>query len=208
MKKWALGCGGLGVALLLVLIVAFLGGCSIYNRIVGLDQKTDSAAAQVQNVYQRRLDLIPNLVKTVEGAANFERSTLNEVIQARATATQVKIDPANLTPDKMRQFEQTQGQLSSALSRLLVTVERYPELKANANFRDLQAQLEGTENRITVERGNFNDAVREYNTAIKKFPGKFVAGFGGFAPKPYFEAVPAAQTAPQVQFDFGRGTNK
>ena len=207
MKKWALGCGGLALVGILLVGVVFIGGCGSYNRLVSLQQSTESSWAQVQNVYQRRMDLIPNLVKTVEGAANFERSTLTEVVQARASATQVKIDPANVTPEQMAEFEKTQAHLSSALSRLLVTVERYPELKANANFRDLQAQLEGTENRITVERQKFNDTARQYNTAIRQFPGSIVAGFGHFTPKPYFQATPGSETPPQVQFNFGK-TNK
>jgi len=209
MKKWAfLGCGGLVVLVALLAGIALMGGCSSYNRLVALQQNTESQWAQVQNVYQRRLDLIPNLVKTVEGAANFEKSTLTDVVQARAAASQVKIDPANITPQQLQQFEQTQQHLSSALSRLLVTVERYPDLKANANFRDLQAQLEGTENRITVERQKFNDSARQYNTAIRQFPTSLVAGFGHFAPKPYFEAAPGAATPPKVEFNFGKGTNK
>lgn len=209
MKKWVgLGCGGLVAVVLLLLVVVSIGGCSSYNRLVSLQQSTESSWAQVQNVYQRRMDLIPNLVKTVEGAANFERSTLNEVIQARASATQVKIDPSNLTPEKLQQFEQAQSQLSSALSRLLVTVERYPDLKANANFRDLQVQLEGTENRITVERQRFNETARQYNTAIRQFPTALVARFGNFASRPYFEGAPGSATPPPVNFNFGRETNK
>jgi LemA protein len=152
--------------------------------------------------------LIPNLVQTVQGAANFERTTLNEVVQARASATQVKVDPANITPQKLQEFENAQGQLSSALSRLLVTVERYPELKANANFRDLQAQIEGTENRISVERQNFNSAVKAYNTAIRQFPGSLVAGFGHFAPKPYFQAPAGSENPPKVNFDFNTPAKK
>src|SRR5688572_852009 len=171
MKKSALGCGVVVAAILLIAIVVGVGGCGTYNRIVSLQQGTESAWAQVENQYKRRMDLIPSLVQTVQGAANFERMTLNEVVQARASATQVKIDPANITPAQLQQFEKAQGQLSSALSRLLVTVERYPELKANANFRDFQAQLEGTENRIAVERQKFNTAVQAYNTAIRQFPG-------------------------------------
>src|SRR3984885_12097822 len=154
-----------------MLAVMTLGqGCG-YNRLVSLQQEVDSQWAQVQNVYQRRADLIPNLVATVSGAANFEKSTLTEITQARASVGQVKIDPNNAPADpaKLAEFEKAQGALSSALSRLLVVSEQYPDLKANANFVDLQAQLEGTENRITVERGNFNTAVQSYNTAIKSF---------------------------------------
>src|SRR6185436_5605550 len=204
MKKWALGCGGLIAIGLLLLMIVGMAGCGSYNRIVGLSQGTDSAWAQVQNVYQRRMDLIPNLVQTVQGAANFEKSTITEVIEARASATQVKIDANNApaTAESLKRFEQAQGQLSSALSRLLVTVERYPELKANANFRDLQAQLEGTENRISVERGRFNDAVMAYDTKVQSFPTMLYASALGFKPKPYFTATPAAQTPPAVQFNF------
>ena len=210
MKKWALGCGGLVAIVLLVGVVGLIGGCGSYNRLVALSQQADSSWAQVQNVYQRRMDLIPNLVSTVQGAANFERTTLTEVIQARAAATQVKIDANNApaSAEQLAAFERAQGQLSSALSRLLVTVERYPELKANANFRDLQAQLEGTENRITVERQKFNEAIRQYNTAVKQFPNSLLAGLFGFAPKPYFQATAGAETPPKVQFDFGKPTNK
>ena len=208
MKRWGLGCGGLVIVLLLVALIAGVGGCSTYNRIVALQQGTENAWAQVENQYKRRADLVPNLVQTVQGAANFERQTLNEVVNARAAATQVKIDPANITPQQLQQFEDAQGRLSSALSRLLVTVERYPELKANANFQTLQAQIEGTENRIAVERQRFNDAVRGYNTLIKQFPASFVARFGGFTSKPYFQAPAGSETPPQVKFDFGKGTNK
>jgi LemA protein len=164
----------------------------------------DSQWAQVQNVYQRRADLIPNLVSTVSGAANFEKSTLTEITQARASVGQVKIDPntAPADPAKLAAFDQAQGQLSSALSRLLVVVERYPNLTANENFRDLQAQLEGTENRISVERRDFNEAVQAYDTAIKSFPAVFYASALGFQYKPYFSATPGAETPPKVQFNF------
>src|SRR3954466_8568650 len=166
MKKVALGCGAIAVLLVLVVL---MGGCGAYNSLVNLSQDTDAKWAQVQNQYQRRLDLIPNLVSTVAGAANFEKSTLTEITAARASVGQVKVDPnsAPTDPAKLAQFEKAQGQLSSALSRLLVVVERYPDLKANANFQGLQAQLEGTENRISVERGRFNEVVQNYNTAVK-----------------------------------------
>ncbi len=208
MNKWVLGCGGLVALVLVFALVVFMGGCGSYNRMVSLQQGTESAWAQVENQYKRRLDLVPNLVKTVEGAANFEKSTLAEVVQARASASQMKIDPANITPAQLKQFEQTQAHLSSALSRLLVSVERYPELRATAGFRDLQAQLEGTENRIAVERQKFNEAVREYNTAIKQFPGSFIARFGHFTAKPYFEAPAGSDKPPGVSFEFGKPAGK
>ncbi len=208
MKKMALGCGGLIVLLVLITLV---GGCNSYNRLVGYSQNVDSKWAQVQNVYQRRADLIPNLVNTVQGAANFEKSTLTEVTQARASVGQVKIDPnkAPTDPEQLRKYQQAQDQLSSALSRLLVVAERYPELRATANFRDLQTQLEGTENRISVERKNFNDAVQEYNVHVQRFPGMLFARMFGFSPRPYFQAQAGAENAPKVQFDFGSpSTNK
>lgn len=203
MKKLGIGCGiliVLGIGLLLMVVLAGIG----YNRLVGLSQKVDYQWAQVQTVYQRRADLVPNLVATVAGAANFEKSTLTEITAARASVGQMKIDPnsAPNDPAKLAEFEKTQGALSSALSRLLVVVERYPDLKATANFRDLQAQLEGTENRISVERGRFNEAVQAYNTAIKSFPAVFYAGLAGFKEKPYFAASAGAEKPPQVQFDF------
>jgi LemA protein len=184
------------------IILILIGGCTGYNRLVKLDQSVQSAWAQVQNNYQRRADLVPNLVKTVSGAANFERTVLNEVIDARSRVGQIQMPNAPDDPEKIKQFERTQNQLSSALSRLLVVVERYPELKANENFRDLQAQLEGTENRIAVARRDFNEAVRAYNTAIKSMPWVFIAGALGFHPKPYFEAVQGSEKPPEVNFDF------
>ena len=195
----------LGVVVVLILIFVALAGGS-YNRLVKLSQAVDSQWAQVQNVYQRRADLIPNLVATVSGAANFEKSTLTEITQARAAVGQVKIDPATAPTDPARlaAFDQAQGQMSSALSRLMVVVERYPNLTATGNFRDLQAQLEGTENRITVERRDFNGAVQSYDTAIKSFPAVFYAAALGFHNKPYFAAAPGAETVPKVQFDFGK----
>ena len=210
MKKFALGCGGIGAVLLLVAIVALIGGCSSYNQLVSLSQGTDRAWADVQNVYQRRLDLIPNLVSTVQGAANFEKSTITEVTAARASVGQVKLDPNQAPKDAetLKRFEQAQGALSSALSRLLVVAERYPELRATQGFRDLQAQLEGTENRIAVERRTFNEAVQRYNTAVKRFPAVLFAGMMGFQPRPYFQSAAGAETPPKVQFDFGTPTNK
>ena len=205
MKKLALGCGILAVLGGIVLIIVLIAGGS-YNRLVGLSQGVNSSWAQVQNVYQRRADLIPNLVATVSGSANFEKSTLTEITAARASVGQVKMDLNNAPADaaKLAEFEKAQGALSSALSRLLVVSERYPDLKASAGFRDLQAQIEGTENRISVERGNFNQAVQSCNTAIKSFPAVFYAGLMGFAEKPYFTASTGADKPPQVQFDFNK----
>jgi LemA protein len=208
MKKLALGLAvivGLGILLLLI-----VGGS--YNRLVKLSQGVDASWAQVQNVYQRRADLIPNLVSTVSGAANFEKSTITEVTEARASVGQVKLDASAAPTDAARlaEFDRAQTQLGSALSRLLLVAERYPDLKATTSFRDLQAQLEGTENRISVERRDFNLAVQSYNTAIKSFPTVFYAGMFGFSPKPYFSATAGAETPPKVEFDFGKpaATNK
>ena len=192
------------LGLLLVILIAIAGGS--YNRLVKLSQGVDSQWAQVQNVYQRRADLVPNLVATVSGAANFEKSTLTEITAARASVGQVKLDPnsAPTDPAKLAAFESAQGQLGSALSRLLVVVEKYPDLKATEGFRDLQASLEGTENRIAVERRDFNTAVQNFNTAVKSFPAVFYAGALGFSPKPYFTATAGAETPPKVQFDFNQ----
>ena len=205
MKKLGIGCAILGVLGLAVLLVVALAGGS-YNRLVRLSQGADQQWAQVQNVYQRRADLVPNLVATVSGAANFEKSTITEVTAARASVGQVKISP-NAAPDdpnKLAEFDQAQRQLSSALSRLLVVVERYPELHATQNFQNLQTQLEGSENRIAVERGRFNQAVQAYDTAVKSFPAVLYASIFGFHPKPYFQATPGAETPPKVQFDFSK----
>jgi LemA protein len=201
MKKYALGCGGI---LVVLLVIGLGGGCVSYNRLVGLSQDTDAKWAQVQNQYQRRNDLIPNLVQTVSGAANFEKSTLNDVA-ARASVGQVKIDPNQAPTDraKLEEYEKAQTQLSSALSRLLVVVERYPDLKANASFRDLQAELAGTENRVAVERMRFNESVQNYNTAVRRFPTVLVASMFNYPPKPYFQAVSGSETPPKVNFDFG-----
>lgn len=205
MKKFAIGCGVLVVLAIVVLVAVAIAGAS-YNHLVKLQQGVNSQWAQVENVYQRRADLVPNLVATVSGAANFEKSTLTEVTAARASVGQIKIDANNApaTTAQLAEFEKAQGALSSALSRLLVVSENYPDLKASANFRDLQAQLEGTENRIAVERGRFNDAVQAYDTAIKSFPAVFYAGMFGFVEKPYFTATTGAEKPPQVQFDFNK----
>jgi LemA protein len=189
-------------------LVVGLWVAGVFNRLVTLQQGTDAAWAQVENVYQRRADLVPNLVNTVSGAANFEKSTLTEVVTARASVGQVKLTASGAPTDaaQLAAFEKAQGQLGSALSRLLVVSERYPDLKATAGFRDLQAQLEGTENRISVERGRFNEAVQAYNTAIKSFPAVIFAGMFGHSPRPYFTATAGSDKPPVVQFDFGQKT--
>jgi LemA protein len=194
-----------GIVVLLVLIV-LISGCSTYNGLVNKSQEVDKQWAQVQNVYQRRADLIPNLVQTVQGSANFEKSTLEAVTNARASVGRVTIDASKAPADaaKLEEFQKAQGQLGAALSRLLVVSENYPQLKSSENFRELQAQLEGTENRIAVERGRFNDAVRSYNTAVKTFPSVIFANMFGFRDKPYFAAAETSQTAPAVKFDFAK----
>ena len=190
----------LGVLIILILAVA-----TTYNGLVGSYQAVDASWAQVQNVYQRRADLIPNLVQTVQGAANFEKSTIVEVTDARASVGRVQINQNQAPTDaaQLQQFQQAQGQLSTALSRLLVVSENYPDLKASANFRDLQAQLEGPENRIAVERGRFNEVVMAYNTKIRSIPAVFFAAMLGFQQKPYFQSTAGAETPPAVKFDFG-----
>ena len=190
------------VGTILVLVIGFaLWGMGNYNKYVGLQEQVNGAWAQVQNVYQRRSDLVPNLVETVKGAANFEKSTLIAVTEARAKVGSFTVDKSVLDdPARFKQFDAAQGQLGSALSRLMVVIEKYPELKANTNFRDLQVQLEGTENRIAVERRNFNEAAIAYNTAIRRVPGALIANFGGFRARPYFEAAEEAQKAPAVKF--------
>jgi LemA protein len=167
---------------------------------VTLQESVTSQWGNVETQYQRRADLIPNFVNTVKGAAQFEQETLTRVIEARAKASQVTIDPTNMTAENIQQFQAAQGELSSALSRLLVVIEKYPELKATQNFRDLQVELEGTENRISVERRKFNEVAQSFNTYIKRFPQNFLAGMFGFTAKPYFEAMEGAEKAPQVQF--------
>ena len=190
--------------LIIVGIVIVLAAMFVkpYNTMVQKDEEASKAWANVENAYQRRLDLIPNLVKTVQGAADYEKGTLTEVIEARAKATSVQIDPNNLTEEAIAKFQAAQDQLSSALSRLMVVVERYPELKANQNFLELQAQLEGTENRIAVERGKFNETVNDYNSYIRKFPNNIVAGLFNFDKKGYFKATEGADKAPDVEFNF------
>jgi len=171
-----------------------------YNSMVQLDEQVQSQWAQVQNVYQRRADLIPNLVNTVKGAANFEKETLTQVVEARAKATSVNVDPDKLTPENIEKFQAAQGQLSSAIGRLLMVTENYPELKANANFQELQAQIEGTENRITVERQKFNEVTQQYNSKIRSFPNNITSGMFGFEKKGYFQAEAGTDKAPKVEF--------
>ncbi len=204
MKKLLIALGV--IALLGVIAVSYVVG--IYNGLVNSQQAVDAQWAQVQNVYQRRADLIPNLVNTVAGAANFEKSTLTEITEARASVGKVTLDASKAPADaaQLAEFEKAQGRLSSALSRLLVVSERYPDLKATGNFAALQSQLEGSENRIAVERGRFNDAALAYNASIKRVPAVFFAGVFGFKEKPYFAAAASAQTPPEVKFDFGKTT--
>lgn len=183
----------------LLLLIPFLSGCG-YNKMVTMDEQVASQWAQVENVYQRRADLIPNLVSTVKGYADFEKETLTGVIEARAKATSVQIDPTNLDASSMQQFQAAQDGLSSALSRLMVVVERYPDLKANQNFLELQAQLEGTENRIAVERKKFNEVTQNYNAYIRRFPTLITAKIFNFDSKPYFKAEESAKEVPKVEF--------
>jgi LemA protein len=195
--------GILGVVGVLVGIVVVVGlwFASANNRFVKLNEQVRTSWSQVENAYQRRSDLIPNLVETVKGAANFEKSTLQEVTEARSQATRIEVSADVLNdPQKFQQFQEAQRSLSGALSRLLATVEAYPDLKATQAYRDLMSQLEGTENRISVERKRFNDSVNEYNVGIQQFPGRIAAGFLGYQPKPYFQADPGANVAPKVKF--------
>lgn len=185
--------------LMAVMAIPFFSSCG-YNKMIELREGVDAQWAQVENVYQRRADLIPNLVNTVKGYAAHEQETLQGVVEARSKATSVNINADGVNAESLKQFQQAQEGLSSALSRLMVVVEKYPDLKANQNFLDLQAQLEGTENRITVERMKFNESARTYNTYIAKFPQNLIAGMFSFERKPYFEAEAGSQKAPQVQF--------
>lgn len=196
MKKWLIP--------LIIIVALILYGVSVYNSMVPKRNATEKQWANVESAYQRRADLIPNLVKTVQGAADFEKSTLTDVIEARAKATQTTIDPSNITPEKLAEFQQAQQGLSGALSRLLVAVERYPELKANENFKELQSQLEGTENRINVERNRFNEVATEYKNLIQKFPNNMFASVFGFNPMPLFKADEGSDKAPDVNFDFNK----
>lgn len=180
------------------ILYSFFAGS--FNSMVTKDEAVKSAWAQVQNVYQRRLDLIPNLVNTVKGYANFEKETLTQIVEARAKATSVNIKPDNLSPEELKKFQGAQDGLSQALGRLLSVVENYPDLKANQNFLELQSQLEGTENRITVERQKYNEVVKDYNAYIRAFPRNILRGMYGFDPKGYFEATAGAEKAPEVKF--------
>ena len=187
----------------IIVLILFIGGCgctSSYNSIVSLDQNTQSKWGTVQTDYQRRADLIPNLVATVKGVANFEKSTLVDVTEARAKATSIQVDPTKLTPETIQKYQAAQGQLSTALGRLLVASEKYPELKANENFTALQTQLESTENRINVARLDFNQAVQDYNSKIRSFPANITAKMFGFTEKGYFQAEAGANKVPTVQF--------
>lgn len=196
---WIVAISIFGIVFFLVLI-GVLTGMSTYNNLVSKEETVNQSWANVQNVYQRRSDLIPNLVATVKGVANFEKSTLTAVIEARANASKVNINPKNLDEASLQKFQAAQDGLSSALSRLMVVVERYPELKATQNFAELQAQLEGTENRITVERRNFNEAAQAYNTYLRRFPNSIFAGMFGFQKKAYFAAQKGSENAPKVEF--------
>ncbi|WKK86707.1 LemA family protein [Marivirga arenosa] len=198
MKRGLLITIGIIVLVAIIIYRVFAGS---YNNMVTKEEQVTSAWSQVENVYQRRADLIPNLVNTVKGYADFEQETLQGVIEARSKATGVNINADDLSPEKIQQFQQAQQGLSSALSRLMVVVERYPDLKANQNFSKLQDQLEGTENRIAVERRRFNEVTRDYNTYIRKFPQTMLAGIYGFEKKGYFEADQGAENAPEVSFD-------
>ena len=188
------------IIILAVIVIVAIWGITGYNGMVKADEAVSTAWSNVENQYQRRADLIPNLVNTVKGYAAHEKETLDAVISARTRATQVTVDADNLTPEKLQEYQKAQGEVGSALGRLLAITEAYPELRANQNFLELQAQLEGTENRISVERRNFNDVAKNYNTSIRTFPRNLLAGMFGFEKRPYFEAQEGAEKAPEVQF--------
>ncbi|WP_307757885.1 LemA family protein [uncultured Mediterranea sp.] len=188
------------IAIVAVVAIIAFWAISGYNSLVGMDENVSNQWANVETQYQRRADLIPNLVNTVKGYAAHEKETLEGVMAARSQATQIKVDPTDLTPEKLAEYQKAQGQLATALGRLLAITENYPDLKANQNFLELQAQLEGTENRINVARKNFNDAAKTYNTTIRRFPKNILAGMFGFDKRAYFEAAEGAEQAPQVQF--------
>ena len=195
MKKLLPWIVGLGILAIIALWVA-----NVYNAFIASEEEVESSWAQVENQYQRRADLVPNLVATVKGYAAHEQQTLEGVVEARAKATQITIDPATATPEQLAAYQASQGELSQALGRLLAVAENYPDLKANQNFRDLQAQLEGTENRITIARQMFNETAKAYNKTIRRFPNNILAGIFGFEKKPYFEAEEGASKAPKVEF--------
>ena len=188
------------IILIAVIAIAAIWGISTYNGLVKMDESVNTAWSNVENQYQRRADLIPNLVNTVKGYAAHEKETFEAVVSARSKATQMTVDPENLTPEKLQEYQKAQGEIGAALGRLLAITENYPELKANENFKELQAQLEGTENRISVERRNFNEVARTYNTSIRTFPKSILAGMFGFDKRPYFEAEEGANKAPEVKF--------
>lgn len=188
------------IVLVALLLIAGCGGCTKYNSLVGQDENVKKAWSNVEASYQRRMDLYDNVVSTIKGSANFEQSTLTKVIEARASATQVKIDADNLTPEKLQQFQAAQSQLSSNFGRLLAVAENYPDLKTTKAFQDFQAQIEGTENRINVARRDFNDAVQTYNQSVRYFPGNIIAGLTGFHPKAGFAAQEGADKAPKIDF--------
>ncbi len=198
-----LGCLGF---LILVVLIGGLWYMGVYNNLVGLEQQVMAQTGQVQNAYQRRTDLIPNLVRTVQGAAGFEKSTLEAVTEARAKVGQVQLPPGGLAnnPQAFQQYEQAQAQLGGALSRLIAVAEAYPQLKSNENFLELQAELAGTENRIAVERRKYNDVAQSYNTAAQRFPANLVARMSGFQPKPYFQATAGSDKPPEVNFNFNK----
>lgn len=198
MKKWLIPVGI--IAVIAIVIIAWSSG--IYNTAIDRQANAEKTWADVESSYQRRNDLIGNLVNTVQGAAEFERGTLTDVIEARSKATSVNVDASNMTPAQMEQFRAAQGEVSSALSRLLVTVERYPDLKANQNFLNLQSQLEGTENRINVARNRYNEATTEYNKYIRRFPNNIFMGFYGFDEMPLYQADEGSEDAPEVEFNF------
>ena len=188
------------VGLIVAGLILLFGGCNTYNSLVNLDEDVENEWGKVQSAYQRRADLIPNLVNTVKGVANFEQTTLTQVVEARAKATSTTIDPSNITPESLKEFQQAQQGLSSSIGRLLMVSENYPELKASNYFLELQAQLEGTENRIKVARDNFNDVVTTYNKKVRRFPASLFAGIMGFSKRAQFEAADNAQDAPTVTF--------
>ena len=200
------------ILVIIIAIIVLVGGCagcsaiSLQRTGVRLEENINGKWGNVQSEYQRRADLVPNLVNTVKGEANFEKSTLENVVNARARATSIQVNPDDLTPEKMQQFQQAQGQLSQALGRLLMVTENYPNLRANDAFRNLQAQLEGTENRIKVARNDYNTAVQDFNSTIRRFPSNIFAGMLGFHPKPYFEAEQGSQDAPNVDFGTSGGS--